>query len=135
VNAGDIDDAVLDLMKTHAFRSLPLPAEILRRCDSAKRKRVDHTLPVDKTFKADPSEGEWKTFTLPGIGSLKFHVLPDDHPALQRYACLTCLDSGWQPAAVTPMGHESVQRCECWKSNPVIQRHRESQARYVKESK
>ena len=124
VNPGDLDDALGDLRKTHGFRNAPLPAEIFKRCDFHRKQRIAAQQPVEKYITADPSEGAWKTFTLEGLGSVRMHVLPDDHPALKRYACLTCKDTGWAEGPTTPMGNNSVYRCGCIARNPVLQQTR-----------
>lgn len=132
VSPGDLDDALADLRKSHAFRNAPLPAEILDRCDVHRKRRIVDELPVEKFIKADPSEGEWKTFTIAGLGSVRMHVLPDDHPALRRYACLTCKDTGWAEGPKTPMGNDSVYRCGCIARNPVLKEQRMRNAEQVK---
>lgn len=132
VNPGDLDDAITDLRKTHAFRNAPLPADILRRCDEARRRRAADAKPAP-TVTADPSEGEWQTFTLKGIGSLRMHVLPDDHPALPRYACLRCKDTSWEeipPHPDAPPSQPTCRRCRCWATNPVIQQQRTKDAEH-----
>jgi len=136
VNPGDLDDAMDELRKTHAFRNAPLPAEILRRCEDAARKRIAATLaarrirPTD--VKARDDEGEWKSFTLKGIGTLRMHVLPDDHPALPRYACIKCRDTSWEeiPNTGDTPKQPTCRRCACWQSNPVIAQQRSKDAEY-----
>lgn len=132
VNPGDLDDAMTDLRRTHAFRNAPLPAEILSRCDVyRKRRTLDAPKPVTTT-KARDDEGEWRSFTLKGIGTVRMHVLSDDHPALPSYACLRCKDTSWED--VPDMSGEPKQptcrRCECWQSNPVIAQKRSKDAEY-----
>lgn len=132
VNPGDLDDAMADLRRTHAFRNAPLPAEILARCDVHRKRRyvnAGHAAPVVKV-RAD--EGEWKTITIKGVGSLRVHVLPDDHPALPRYACLRCKDTSWEeiPNMSDKPSQPTCRRCSCWQSNPVIQQKRSKDAEY-----
>ena len=133
VNPGDLDDAIDDLRKTHAFRNAPLPADILRRCEDAKRKRIALVPPEPvTTVTVDPNEGEWKTFAptsgpLKGL-SLKFHVLPDEHPALPRYSCVRCQDTSWEEVPRDNPGQPVMRRCSCWQSNPVIARQRSERA-------
>lgn len=135
VNPGDLDDAMADLRKTHAFRNAPLPAEILTRCDAHRRARQADQ-PTATPRKALPTEGEWVTFapkTGPLVGlSMKFHVLPDEHPSLPRYACVRCLDTSWEeiPRASDNPGQPVMRRCACWQSNPVIARHRAQDAEH-----
>jgi len=133
VNPGDLDDALADLRKSHAFRNAPLPAEILDRCHVHRKRRQTAELPVTKFIKADPSEGEWKTFTLHGV-SMRMHVLPDDHPALRRYACLACKDTGWEERPdLNPGKQPTYQRCGCVARNPVVQQARTRNATRAKE--
>ena len=132
VNPGDLDDAMTDLRRTHGFRNAPLPADILNRCDVyRKRRTLDAPKPVTTT-KARDDEGEWRSFTLKGIGTVRMHVLSDDHPALPSYACLRCKDTSWED--VPDMSGEPKQptcrRCECWQSNPVIAQKRSKDAEY-----
>lgn len=126
VNPGDLDDAIADLRKTHAFRTLPLPVEILGRAEIHRKRRQQPK--VDTWAPITTSEGTLREFTLAGIGTLKLRVLPDDHPALRRYACFTCKDTGWAEAGLTPMGNDAFRRCNCVASNPVIQRERDRRA-------
>jgi len=136
VNPGDLDDAMADLRRTHAFRNAPLPAEILSRCD-VYRKRRQLDAPKPATVKANHDEGEWKTFTLKGIGSLRMHVLPDDHPALPRYSCLRCKDTSWEdvPNRSGKPSQPTCRRCSCWQSNPVIAQQRSKDAEYRQKRK
>lgn len=128
VNPGDLDDAMADVRKSHAFRNAPLPAEILDRCDVHRKRRHVAELPVEKYIKADPSEGEWKTFELGGK-TLRMHVLPDHHPALQRYACLRCKDTGWEERPeLNPGKQPTFSRCPCVPRNPVLQTKRTRRA-------
>lgn len=137
VNPGDLDDAMADLRRTHAFRNAPLPAEILSRCDVyRKRRTLDAPKPM-ASVKARDDEGEWKTFTLKGIGTLRMHVLPDDHPALPRYACLRCKDTSWEeiPNMTGEPKQPTCRRCSCWASNPVIAQQRSKDADYRQKRK
>lgn len=132
VNPGDLDDAMGDVRKSHGFRNAPLPREILNRCDVHRKRRQLAELPVTKYIKADPSEGEWKTFELGGA-SVRMHVLPDDHPALKRYACLTCKDTGWEERPeLNPGQQPTYSRCACVPRNPVVQEQRTRNATKAK---
>lgn len=130
VNPGDLDDAMADLRRTHAFRNAPLAAEILDRCQVARKRRMVNAGHAAQVVKVNHDEGEWKTFTLKGIGSLRLHVLPDDHPALPRYACLRCKDTSWEeiPNMTDTPRQPTCRRCSCWQSNPVIARQRTERA-------
>lgn len=135
VNPGDLDDAMADLRRTHAFRNAPLPADILSRCEVHRKSRMVGK-PAAPVVKARPDEGEWKThiFTkgpLKGL-SIRMHVLPDDHPALPRYACGRCQDSSWELVpnmSDTPL-QPTYRRCACWQTNPAIARKRSQDADY-----
>jgi len=132
VNPGDLDDAMTDLRRTHAFRNAPLPAEILARCDVHRRSRILDVHVTSAPVKARADEGEWRTFQMPGFPSLRMHVLPDDHPSLPRYSCTRCRDTSWEQVPDTT-GNESqptCRRCFCWSSNPVIAQHRASDAEH-----
>ena len=132
VNPGDLDDAMADLRRTHAFRNAPLPAEILARCDAHRRSRVLDVPAIASTVKARAEEGEWRTFQMPGFPSLRLHVLPDDHPALPRYACYRCKDTSWEtvPNLTDQPSQPTCRRCGCWSSNPVIAQQRTRDAEY-----
>ena len=132
VNPGDLDDAMADLRRTHAFRNAPLPAEILARCDAHRRSRVLDVPAVTATVKARADEGEWRTFQMPGFPPLRMHVLPDDHPALPRYACIRCKDTSWEqvPNTSGEPSQPTCRRCGCWVSNPVISQRRASDAEH-----
>ncbi len=132
VNPGDLDDAMADLRRTHAFRNAPLPAEILDRCHVHRKRRYVNTGHAAPEVKARHDEGEWKSFTLKGIGTLRLHVLPDDHPALPRYACLRCKDTSWEeiPNMSDKPSQPTCRRCACWQSNPEIARQRSKDAEY-----
>lgn len=132
VNPGDLDDALGEIRKTHGFRNAPLPADILRFCDSAKRKRIASRYRPEREPAIDPNAGELRELTVKGIGMLKLRVLPDEHPAL-RVSCLRCGDSGWRDVPHSPDVQRTVKRCDCWKTNPVLQREREQNARFIKE--
>ncbi len=122
VSPGDLDDAISSLRKTHAFRNIPLPADVFGRCEDARKKRIAADVAATQ-MEPEPiqtADGTPHTFTLPGIGSLTLRVLPDDHPALRRYACFDCKDSGWAEGPTTPMGNPSVKRCHCFNNNPVL---------------
>lgn len=132
VNPGDLDGAMADLRRTHAFRNAPLPAEILSRCDVHRKRRFVNAGHPAPTPRIDPSEGEWKTLTIKGIGTLRMRVLPDDHHALPRYACLKCKDSSWEeiPNMSDTPKQPTCRRCSCWQSNPVIAQQRSKDAEY-----
>lgn len=132
VNPGDLDDAMADLRRTHAFRNAPLPSEILSRCDVYRKRRQVNTPAAATPVKARNDEGEWRTITIKGVGSLRVHVLPDDHPALPRYACLRCKDSSWEevPNTSGEPKQPTCRRCSCWQSNPVIAQQRSKDAEY-----
>jgi hypothetical protein len=125
VNAGDLDDAITEIRRTHSFRNAPLPAEILARVQVARRRRIVAAVEAERP---DPviaaGEGTLREHTIEGVGTLRLRVLPDDHPALQRFSCTNCLDTGWAEGPTTPQGHASVQRCFCFAHNPVLQRDR-----------
>jgi len=123
VNPGDLDDALEDVRKTHAFRNAPLPADLLRRCEDARKSRVAASQTAHDITAPEPiqtGDGELKTFTLPGGPTLTMRVLPDDHPALRRFACFDCQDSGWADGPKTALGNPSVVRCRCYTNNPVL---------------
>lgn len=132
VNPGDLDDALADLRKSHGFRNAPLPAEILARCDVHRKRRSLNVQPVEPDVKADPNDGEWKTLTLKGIGSVRMHVLPDHHPALKRYACTRCKDLGWEECDINPNSQPTYRRCGCVARNPVLQEQRTKSAEYAR---
>jgi hypothetical protein len=132
VNPGDLDDALAAIRRTHGFRNAPLPADIRRFADEAKRKRVSTSVaPVQP--KIDPSEGEIRKITIKDIGTLTLRVLPDDHQSLQRFYCLLCKDTGWSEVSAELGAQMTVRRCDCWRINPEMQRERERTARYIKE--
>lgn len=132
-NPGDIDEALQAVQRDHGYRNAPLPKFVADRVDDAKRKRVARRYRPDYDPAIDPNEGELRELTIKGVGTLKLRVLPDDHPALQRFSCLVCKDTGWRDVAHSPEVQRTLARCECWKSNPILQRRREENARYVKE--
>lgn len=132
VNPGDLDDAIHDLRKSHGFRNAPLPAEIFKRCDYHRKQRLSAQIVPEPVVRAGKDEGEWKTCTIKGLGSFKMHVLPDHHPALKRYACTNCLDTGWAEGPKTPFGNDSVYRCTCVARNPVLQEQRTRSAEYAR---
>lgn len=134
VNPGDLDDALADLRKSHGFRNAPLPAEILDRCNVHRKRRQvpepEEEPPISVT------DGELRTLTIKGIGSLKVRVLPDEHPALKRYACLRCKDTGWEHLAhLNPGKQPTFQRCGCVARNPVLQEHRTHAAESARKRK
>lgn len=135
VNPGDLDDAMADLRRTHAFRNAPLPAEILSRCDVHRKSRTV-AKPEPPRVTARPDEGEWKTHTFtkgPLKGStIRLHVLPDDHPALPRYACGRCQDTSWEevPNMTDRPKQATYRRCACWQTNPAIARQRSKDAEF-----
>lgn len=126
VNPGDLDDAMASLRRTHAFRALPMPADIFSRCEDARKSRIQ---PEPDWAPIKTGDGVENVFTLEGIGSIRMRVLPDDHPALRRYACLTCLDTGMED--VTPpnaMNQPTYRQCACRLTNPVLQEQRRRMA-------
>jgi hypothetical protein len=125
----DLKTAIGPLLQTHAFHNAPLPAEVLNRVNEAKQQRLNRSADTPQA-RVDPSEGELQEFTIPGMGTIKIRVLPDDHPALLRY-CHDCGDTGWMDAPHTPAVQRTVKRCHCWKTNPKLQRDREANARYA----
>jgi len=132
VNPGDLDDAMADLRKSHAFRNAPLPAEFLDRCRVHQRERMA-SKPVERFDKPDPSAGEWRTHTIDGLGSIRLRVLPDDHHSLPRYACLRCKDTSWDEITERKPGIQpTYRRCGCWASNPVLQQQRTRQADHAR---
>jgi hypothetical protein len=62
------------------------------------------------------------------------HVLPDDHPALMRYACLRCKDTGWEELSeLNPGKQPTYQRCGCVARNPVVQQTRTRNAEHARQ--
>jgi len=131
VNPGDLDDALADVRRSHAFRNAPLPAEIRVRADIARRARIEANRAAERASGASEpiltGEGEPRTFTLGGV-SLTVRVLSDEHPALRRFACLRCQDTSWAEGPPTRLGYPSVTRCSCWVHNPVLAAERARQA-------
>lgn len=132
VNPGDLDEALQSVQRDHGYHNAPLPKFVADRVDEAKRRRIS-AVPSTPEPHIDPNEGELRAHTIPGIGTLKLRVLPDEHPALRRYVCFHCKDSGWVEIPRSEPVQMTVARCSCWKDNPVIQRERERRARYTKE--
>ena len=142
VNPGDLDEAMADLRKTHKFRNAPLPAEIILAAQIARRRQVA-AIPEPSIPPVDDLDGILHDHTIEGLGTFRVRVLPDDHPALTRYACIRCYDSGWvRIMATVPhwlyrgtpeegILREYSERCHCVATNPVLQRQREASARYA----
>jgi len=125
LHPNDLDDAMRDLLKTHAFRAMPLPADVRTRAEVARKARLSAAvLPAVQHINADPSDGEWRTHEIKGLGSIRMHVLPDDHPALTRYACLACKDTGWQDLELNDGKQPTYRRCRCVPRNPVLAEQR-----------
>lgn len=127
VNPGDLDDALADVRKSHAFRNAPLPAEILDRVNAHRQRRIVNRVPEPAPV-VDAGEGEWKELTLKGIGTMRVWVLPDNHPAVQRFACFSCKDTGWVEVPSPPTSQPTFQRCGCVARNPVMQTRRTRRA-------
>jgi len=148
VHPSDLDDAIADLRKTWAYRNAPLPAEIRVRCTVARKHRQLST-PEPAAPTVGQRDGTPHTLTIPGIGSLTVRVLDDDHPAMARYACPVCHDSGWREYDAAPrypptgmpvsgkhgvrrvpmtgVQHHYAERCGCVANNPAMQMARERQ--------
>lgn len=123
VNPGDLDDAMADLRKSHGFRNAPLPADILARVHVHRKRRQNNPSPEPEPISV--TDGELREHTIKGIGTLKIRVLPDDHPALQRFACLSCKDTGWvERPELNPGKQATFSRCPCLPRNPVLQTKR-----------
>lgn len=129
VDRRDFGEGLGILRRTHGFRNAPLVSDVIRCTNEARRKRLASEAPKPEP-KIDPNAGELREHTITGIGTLKLRVLPDDHPALHRFSCLVCKDSGWRELPAREGLQMTVTRCACWQTNQTIQRERERQAEY-----
>lgn len=153
----DMPERVLDAAVGRAIRTrsdFPTPAELRVDADAVKHLVVAQEREPDRgTDLPEP-----KHFLLVNDASEVAKTITAHR--IWRYYCEVCGDSGdrsfWcgaskrQPWVVdatcesdtcrkirhghTEYGHEWVRRCECWASNPAVQRRIESQAKYAANS-
>lgn len=127
----DLDGATLRAAVDETIRGSAFPPAVatIRECAAkltvAMRREMAQT--DRRALPIQTADGELRTFELGGK-SMTIRVLPDDHPALKRYACLDCHDTSWRGGSLTPMGHTSVVRCRCHSDNPVLAMERERRA-------
>lgn len=114
----------------------PSVADIRTACDEVTaRERSAAALP-DAYIVPDDRDGEMRTFTMrfaDGTSkSMQMRVLPDGHPALPRYHCTACQDSGFEDTKVHHFGniYPALARCRCYDANPVIARRNAARVTY-----
>lgn len=129
LHPADLDDAIAAMRRSHAYHTAPPPAKLHAAAQDAKRRRLAAQTTPDRPVASPAGAGEVREHTIPGLGTIRLRVLPDDHPSLPRYCCPVCHDSGWAPRATllfSGVEYAQVARCSCHPaaggSNPVIVR-------------